>query len=67
MTEGESNDIPRSVLFLDFLGQAAGLTMFIAGLALPRPMLVRNDVVSMTVVPMMVGKDASGLGFVGRF
>ena len=61
------SDIPASVLILDGIGQAGGLAMLIAGLAMPRPILVRNDLFSMTPVPMTLGKGASGFGLVGRF
>jgi hypothetical protein len=55
------------VLTLDALAQAAGVAMFISGFVFPRTILVRNDLASMTVVPMKIGLDGSGLGFVGRF
>jgi hypothetical protein len=55
------------VLLLDGLAQAAGVTMLVAGLVYPRHVLVRNDLASMTVVPMKIGMEGSGLGVVGRF
>ena len=57
----------RYMLTLDGLAQAAGLTLLICGLIYPRHLLVRNDLASGTVVPMKIGMDGSGLGFVGRF
>lgn len=57
----------NGALILDALAQASGVAMFIAGLIYPRTILVRNDLASMTVVPMKIGMEGSGLGLVGRF
>jgi hypothetical protein len=56
----------RAVLVLDGLVQAAGATMFFAGMLVPRLRLVRNDVV-VSVIPMELGHGAHGLGAVGTF
>jgi hypothetical protein len=61
------SSIGKEMLFLDGLAQAAGLTMLITGLVYPRHILVRNDLASMSFVPMKLGTDGSGLGVVGRF
>lgn len=50
----------KSVLYLDGLGQVAGLAMFVSGLAFPQTELVRNDVASVRVLPM-VGQGKSGM------
>ena len=55
-----------SVLILDGLGQTAGLVMFICGFAFPKTELVRNDLGSVRVLPLM-GKGQSGLSLVGTF
>jgi hypothetical protein len=57
------------VLVLDGLGQAAGLTMLVIGLAMPKTTLVRGDVakVQITPVPMTFGPSSAGFGFVGKF
>jgi len=55
------------VLALDGIAQAAGVTLLVTGLIYPKWVLVRNDLASATVVPMKIGMDGSGLGFVGRF
>ena len=55
-----------SVLILDGLGQTAGLVMFICGFAFPKTELVRNDLGSVRVLPLM-GKGQSGLSLVGSF
>ena len=55
------------VLMLDGLAQAAGVAMLACGLIYPKHLLVRNDLASMTVVPMKIGMEGSGLGVVGRF
>ena len=54
---------------LDGLAQTAGLTMLILGLAMPRKILVRNDLgtISFLPTPMKVGQEGSGFGVVGRF
>jgi hypothetical protein len=67
MTKANDSNLPDSILFLDGIGQAGGLAMLITGLAFPRSVLVRNDIATMTVVPMTIGRGASGLGLVGRF
>ncbi|MEO7096931.1 MAG: hypothetical protein ABI175_26970, partial [Polyangiales bacterium] len=55
-----------SILIIDGLGQTAGLLMFVCGIAFPKTELVRNDLGSLKVMPM-VGKGASGLSLVGSF
>jgi hypothetical protein len=55
------------ILVLDGLAQAAGVAMLIGGAMYPKHLLVRNDLASMTVVPMKIGMEGSGLGIVGRF
>lgn len=56
-------------LAIDGLAQAAGATMLICGLALPKTVLVRNDLgkVEVTVTPMSMGKGGNGLGLAGTF
>ena len=55
------------VLMLDGLAQAAGVAMLICGVMYPKHLLVRNDLASMTVVPMKIGLEGTGAGIVGRF
>jgi hypothetical protein len=57
----------RYMLALDGIAQGVGLTLLITGLLNPQHVLVRNDLASMTVVPMKIGMDGSGMGLVGRF
>ena len=59
----------NETFILDGLAQAAGVTMLVLGLAFPRTILVRNDLLSVSFVPtpMKVGHDGGGLGLVGRF
>lgn len=57
----------RYMLALDGIAQGVGLTLLITGLMFPQHVLVRNDLASMTVVPMKIGMDGSGMGLVGRF
>ena len=56
---------------IDGLAQATGVAMFIAGLALPKKTLVRNDVFTsgLTLVPrpMTLGRAGAGLGLLGAF
>lgn len=54
------------VLLLDGIGQVAGLAMFISGFAFPRTELVRNDVATVRMAPM-IGQGRSGLALVGTF
>ena len=68
---GSSNNASgdREIFILDGLAQAAGVTMLVLGLAFPRHILVRNDLISVSFLPapMKVGHDGGGLGLVGRF
>jgi hypothetical protein len=66
MTQTDSR-IGDGALILDTLAQASGVAMFVAGMMYPRTILVRNDLASMTVAPMRIGLEGSGLGVVGRF
>ena len=61
-------------LVMDGLVQAGGVAMFIAGLAAPKMVLVRNDLAKAPPklqisppVPLSFGKGGGGLGFVGAF
>lgn len=69
---GQSNSATGSFsLVLDGLSQVGGLAMFIAGLAVPRTVLVRDDYASssgfhLTVSPI-VGPGQRGMGLVGTF
>ena len=66
MTQDDSS-LGNGALTLDALAQAAGVAMLVAGFVYPRTLLVRNDFASMTVAPMRIGLEGSGLGVVGRF
>jgi hypothetical protein len=54
-------------LVLDGVAQAGGLAMFIAGLAFPRKVLVRDDVGGrhIELAPVPLGKGGLGLGLQG--
>jgi len=56
----------RAILVLDGLAQAAGATMFIAGIAMPRKRLVRSDV-TIGMAPASFGRGSYGLGAFGSF
>ncbi len=64
MSKTESGS--SSILLLDGLGQTAGVLMFISGFAFPKTELVRNDLGSVRVMPLM-GRGQSGLSLVGTF
>jgi hypothetical protein len=66
-TSETSSATLQYILVLDGLAQAAGVAMLFGGFMYPKHLLVRNDLASMTVVPMKIGMDGSGLGVVGRF
>jgi hypothetical protein len=51
---------------LDGIAQATGAILFVYGMSMPKPLLVRNDL-AFTVTPMKIGRDGNGFGFVGRF
>ena len=54
------------ILIVDGLGQTGGVIMFISGFAFPKTELVRNDLGSVRVLPL-VGKERTGLSLVGSF
>jgi hypothetical protein len=54
-------------LALDGLGQAAGAAMLIYGLTSQKTVLVRNDLGTVQVVPMRMGKSGSGFGLQATF
>jgi len=56
-------------LVLDGALQAAGVAMFVYGLAVPKTVLVRNDLgIFKNVTPTpMVGKNFTGVGLTGQF
>jgi len=56
----------RSVLVLDGLTQVAGAAMLIVGVAYPRTRLVRRNI-SLSVLPIPLGRDGYGVGAVGQF
>jgi hypothetical protein len=65
------NDAKSTVLLaLDGIFQVGGISMFAIGLAVPKTLLVRNDVASagprLTIAPI-VGPGHSGMGLVGTF
>ena len=66
MTETDSASL-RYILMLDGLAQAAGAALLVAGVMYPKHLLVRNDLATMTVVPMRIGLEGSGMGLIGRF
>jgi|KBSMisStaDraftv2_1062788.scaffolds.fasta_scaffold80894_1 hypothetical protein len=62
-----SSSTAHFLLVLDGVAQGVGVTMVISALMYPKHLLVRNDLATMTVVPMKIGMDGEGLGIVGRF
>jgi hypothetical protein len=66
MTETSSATL-HFLLVLDGVAQGVGVTMLVSALMYPKHLLVRNDLATMTVVPMKIGMDGQGLGLVGRF
>jgi hypothetical protein len=64
-----SSSLGNVVLAVDGLAQAAGIAMFIYGIAAPRTFLVRNDlgITTPMLVPMKMGQDGYGAGLVARF
>lgn len=66
-TYGGTSTTANAFLVLDGLIQAGGAAMFIYGLAAPKTVLVRNDVGSLHVQPMMVGGTSPGISLGGTF
>ena len=54
------------VLIIDGVAQAAGAAMLIGGLAIPKHVLVRNDLAKIEIMPL-VAPGHTGLGLVGTF
>jgi len=57
----------NELLVLDGLAQGVGAALFFAGIMYPKHLLVRNDLATMTVLPMKIGMEGQGVGIVGRF
>jgi hypothetical protein len=55
------------LLAIDGAVQATGAILMVTGILYPKWLLVHNDLASGNLVPMKIGLDGSGLGFVGRF
>ena len=53
-------------LIVDGVAQAVGVGLFVYGVTVPRPLLVRNDL-AFAVTPVKLGRDGNGVGFIGRF
>ncbi len=54
------------MLVIDGVAQAAGMAMLIGGLAVPKHVLVRNDLAKIELMPL-VSPGQSGMGLVGTF
>ena len=69
ITMGNTDSVTADVfLVVDGLLQAAGLGMFIYGVAVPKVVLVRNDLGKIEFHPTpIVTRDMAGLGVVGTF
>lgn len=52
----------REILAIDGVLQATGAFLFIYGLAVPRAILVRNDLGSISLAPVRMGQDGRGNG-----
>lgn len=63
-----STDRTNAVAFaLDGIVQTAGAALLIAGIAWPKPILVRTKELTLQPTPMSFGKAGSGFGFAGTF
>jgi len=70
ITMGNTDSATADVfLVVDGLLQAAGIGLFIYGVAVPKTVLVRNDLGKVKINPPMpfVGKNSMGLGLSGSF
>lgn len=70
ITMGNTDSATADVfLIVDGLLQAAGIGMFIYGVAVPKTVLVRNDLGKVKINPPMpfVGRNSAGLGLSGTF
>ncbi|MGZ3423773.1 MAG: hypothetical protein ACXVEE_38275, partial [Polyangiales bacterium] len=63
---GEFAGVSRFFLWIDALAQAGGATMLLVGLLVPKTELVRNDIGTLHVQPM-IGKAGGGLALGGSF
>jgi hypothetical protein len=67
-TDKSAMEVGDIFLVLDAVLQGAGVGMFIAGIAWPKTVLLRNDLGKAHVMPMpMVGQNMAGMGVVGSF
>jgi len=63
---GDWRNFSRFFLWIDTLAQTAGATMLIVGVAAPKTELVRNDLGSVHIQPL-VGRGTGGLALGGSF
>jgi hypothetical protein len=63
---GDFAFIGQFFLWMDALAQAAGATMLIVGVAAPKDVLVRNDLATVHLAPM-VARGTTGLVLAGTF
>jgi hypothetical protein len=57
----------KTLLIVDGVAQAFGAGLLVFGIVFPKTYLVRNDLSSLKVVPMMIGVRATGLGLAATF
>jgi hypothetical protein len=64
-----TSGVDVAVLVINGVVQAGGIAMFVAGLAAPKTVLVRNDIAKGFVMPtpMTFGANSGGGGLVGTF
>ncbi len=62
----ESKSFATFALIMSGLAQSGGLAMFIAGVAAPKDIWVRNDLGRFTVAPIVAGDNGVGLGLIGE-
>jgi hypothetical protein len=60
-------DRQKAFLVIDGLAQSAGLALLIYGLVSPKPVLVRDQPGLVMIAPLVLGRDAGGVGLAGRF
>lgn len=66
MTKTEGQPTVNGLLALDGFGQVVGATLLVVGLTWSKPVLVRNDLGHVHIMPMKLG-EGGGLGLVGTF
>lgn len=62
-----SSAVGDVILAIDGLGQCAGIALLTYGITSPKHVVVRNDLATVRLVPVVAGQGSVGMGLAGTF